>query len=146
MNEKAPIIIIIVLILVVTSIVLVVRNDPTETTPSGKGGAKEVLKDNGQELKDVITEDGGLMQEKNSTFTLEEISLHADKSDCWLLISGKVYNVASFINTHPGGDAILEGCGKDATALFETRPVGSGTPHSEGARVRLESFYIGDLK
>ena len=44
------------------------------------------------------------------------------------------------------GKAILEGCGKDGTELYETRPMGSGTPHSDRARNLLEDYYIGELK
>jgi cytochrome b involved in lipid metabolism len=80
------------------------------------------------------------------TFTMEEIAQHSSKEDCWLLISGKVYDVTKNIPVHPGGAAILQGCGKDATTLFETRPMGSGTPHSEKAREYLAKTYIGDLK
>lgn len=79
-------------------------------------------------------------------YTMEEIAKHSMESDCWLLISGKVYDVTEMVGGHPGGKAILEGCGKDATVLFNTRPMGSGTPHSEKANNNLEKFYIGDLK
>ncbi|MBN2517387.1 MAG: cytochrome b5 domain-containing protein [Candidatus Altiarchaeota archaeon] len=79
------------------------------------------------------------------TYTIGEISAHDSREDCWLLISGKVYDVTDFIQSHPGGTAILEGCGKDATSLYETKPMGSGTPHSEDARARLPDYYIGDL-
>ncbi len=78
-------------------------------------------------------------------FTMEEVAKHNSKEDCWLLIDGKIYDVTNFIASHPGGNEILAGCGKDATELFETRPTGSGTPHSENAREIREGFYIGDL-
>lgn len=81
-----------------------------------------------------------------ATFTLQEVAKHNSKDDCWLLIDAKVYEVTNFIGTHPGGEAILEGCGKDATELFETRPMGSGTPHSEQAREGMKNFYIGELE
>jgi len=77
-------------------------------------------------------------------FTLENISLHNTEDDCWLLIDGKVYDVSNY-SGHPGGDTVFEGCGIDATELFETRPMGSGTPHSDDARQGLIEFYIGDL-
>lgn len=86
------------------------------------------------------------------SYSMSEISLHDSRDDCWLLIGGKVYGVTSFIQGHPGGDAILEGCGKDASALYNERTredgstIGSGTPHSEMARRMLEQFYIGNLK
>ncbi|MBX4197739.1 cytochrome b5 domain-containing protein [Candidatus Parcubacteria bacterium] len=82
------------------------------------------------------------------TYPLTEVAKHNKSTDCWLAISGKVYDVTKFIASgmHPGGEAILQGCGKDATTLFETRPMGSGTPHSAQAHAALVNFYIGDLK
>lgn len=81
-------------------------------------------------------------------YTLQEVSLHAQKTDCWFVIEGKVYDVTGYIATgkHPGKDAIIQGCGKDATDLFNTRPMGSGTPHSDKAREFLNNFLIGVLK
>ena len=81
-----------------------------------------------------------------ASFSMEEIAKHGSENDCWLLIDGKVYDVTEFIGRHPGGDAVLEGCGIDSTELYETRPMGSGTPHSPGARQRLDDYYIGELK
>lgn len=91
------------------------------------------------------------------TYTLEEIAKHGgsktyddtqgyDSYSCWMAIHGKVYDVTEFVEPHPGGHIIEEGCGTDATKLFETRPDGSGTPHSAEARKKLERFYIGELK
>lgn len=80
------------------------------------------------------------------SYTLEEIAKHDNVDDCWLVLDRKVYDVTEFVSSHPGGKAILEGCGKDATELFETRPMGSGTAHSERARILRENYYIGDLK
>jgi len=76
--------------------------------------------------------------------TREELQNHNTKEDCWLLIDGKVYNVSNF-DKHPGGEAVYEGCGTDSTDLFETRPMGSGTPHSEKARGYMVNYYIGDI-
>ena len=80
-------------------------------------------------------------------YTLEDIAKHSTPDNCWFAIHDKVYDVTLFVIAahHPGGDAILEGCGKDATALFETRPMGSGTAHSNEAQDILESLYIGNL-
>ena len=87
----------------------------------------------------------GENDKQQKAFTLDEISRHNTEGDCWFIIHDKVYDVTSFISSHPGGKAILQGCGKDATELYETRPMGSGTPHSDKARNNLNNFYIGDL-
>lgn len=71
--------------------------------------------------------------------TLEEVAMHNTPQDCYLEIEGKVYDVTKYINSHPGGNEILRGCGKDATDLFV------GKPHSDSAVSILESYYIGDL-
>ncbi len=80
--------------------------------------------------------------------SLDEISKHTTAKDCWFAIGDGVYDVTSYIagGKHPGGEAVLEGCGKDATELFNTRPMGSGTPHSDKARQYLKNFQIGILE
>ena len=79
-------------------------------------------------------------------YNMSEVATHNSETDCWLVIEGKVYNVTSFIPNHPGGKAILAGCGKDATVLFNERPTNDKGPHPEQARELLATFYIGELE
>merc|ERR1719265_365377 len=52
-------------------------------------------------------------------FTLAEVAKHTTKTDCWVVVSGQVLNVTSFLSQHPGGElAILTFAGKDATEEF----------------------------
>lgn len=78
------------------------------------------------------------------TFSLTDISAHLTSTDCWLAVEGKVYDVTSFIPNHPGGEKILLGCGKDATAMFNGIKDGKG--HTQNARDIMQTLYIGDLK
>ena len=79
--------------------------------------------------------------------TMDEVAKHGSKEDCWLLIEGKVYDVTAYVGSgfHPGKEAILMGCGKDATEIFNNRPNGSGS-HSAKARGFLQKYYIGELE
>jgi len=88
------------------------------------------------------TEAGGLTKR---IYSFDAVATHRTPADCWLVIDGKVYNVSNFGENHPGGKAVYTGCGQDATTLFNTRPMGSGTPHSDNARSLLPNFYLGDL-
>lgn len=74
---------------------------------------------------------------KDTTYTTTDVSSHDNRADCWLILSGKVYNVTDFISKHPGGNEILKGCGKDATSMMQRHPA---IPES-----LKESLYIGDL-
>ena len=75
-------------------------------------------------------------------YTIEEIGTHAVREDCWLVIERKVYNVTAFISSHPGGDMILNGCGKDATVLFA-----GVRDHSEiDVQGMLNNLQVGVLK
>jgi cytochrome b involved in lipid metabolism len=48
----------------------------------------------------------------STTYTLDECKKHANDKDCWLVIHGKVYDVTSFLEEHPGGyDIILTSAG-----------------------------------
>ena len=51
--------------------------------------------------------------------TREELARHNTREDCWMSIEGMVYDVTPYIQYHPGGDKILLGKGKDATALYK---------------------------
>lgn len=79
-------------------------------------------------------------------YTLEEVARHGSKDDCWLAIDGKIYDVTEYIKGgfHPGKEAILMGCGKDASEMFSNRPNGSGS-HSDKARNMLQRFYKGEV-
>jgi cytochrome b involved in lipid metabolism len=92
-----------------------------------------------------LTQEGVAGEQEAKTYTLADVAAHASQEDCWLAIHGKVYDVTHYIKSHPGGTAILQGCGNDATYLFEVRPMGSGLPHSDIARHVMQKYYIGDV-
>ena len=69
-----------------------------------------------------------ILRDKNGWFpshsfqmlSYEEVGKHNQKSDCWVIVHGKVYDVTSFLDEHPGGSAIiLKYAGKDATKAFD---------------------------
>ena len=73
--------------------------------------------------------------------TLDEIKLHKDDGDCWLIIKGKVYDVSKYMANHPGGSDLLKdnSGGKDATEDYED------ADHTKRAREMLTKYYIGDV-
>jgi cytochrome b involved in lipid metabolism len=79
-----------------------------------------------------------------TALTMAEIAKHNTAQDCWLLISGKIYDVTKFIPSHPGGSIIIKSCGTDATQAFDTKG-GKGRGHSPRAESMLAQYYIGDL-
>ncbi|XP_071699685.1 cytochrome b5-like [Rutidosis leptorrhynchoides] len=80
------------------------------------------------------------MTSDNKVVSFEEVSKHNRKTDCWLIISGKVYDVTAFLDDHPGGDDVLVlATEKDATEDFE------GVGHSQDAKDMLKDYYVGEL-
>ncbi len=74
-------------------------------------------------------------------YTMADVELHSSQSSCWTTISGKVYNLTSWISKHPGGpEAILSICGKDGTSAFESQHGGNARANAE-----LAAFFIGNL-
>lgn len=144
--NKTVTIIVLVLIVIIGIIWFLVSNQ-TKSMETGFQDT-ESIQQHINEINDNFIEESssesGQMQNETG-ITKEEVSLHGTKGDCWLVIHGQVYDVTEFIPTHPGKEAILQGCGTDATQLFETRPMGTKTPHSDTARGFLENFYIGEL-
>jgi cytochrome b involved in lipid metabolism len=61
-----------------------------------------------------------------------------------VVISGKVYDLTSFLSVHPGGTGtIAPYCGKDGTMAFATK--NTGASHSPYATSLLDTYFIGDL-
>ncbi|KAL2898341.1 Cytochrome B5-like protein [Bienertia sinuspersici] len=72
-------------------------------------------------------------------FTKAEVSLHNKRTDCWVIIKNKVYDVTSYVEEHPGGDAILTNAGGDSTEGFY------GPQHGTRVFDLIEDFCIGQL-
>lgn len=53
-------------------------------------------------------------------YTLEEISKHNKKNDCWVILYDNVYDITEFMQHHSGKYFPLQVAGKDGTALFES--------------------------
>ncbi len=73
--------------------------------------------------------------------TAEEVATHNTAGDCWTVVDGTVYNLTSYIASHPGGAAALTNlCGKDGSAAFTAQHGGQGAPASA-----LATLAVGTL-
>ncbi|XAR53387.1 hypothetical protein NMG60_11021925 [Bertholletia excelsa] len=77
---------------------------------------------------------------ESKRYTKIEVSLHNKRTDCWIIIKDKVYDVTSYVEEHPGGDAILAHAGDDSTEGFY------GPQHATRVFDMIDDFYIGDLQ
>jgi cytochrome b involved in lipid metabolism len=151
--KRSPvgIILVIVILLIIIGAIWAFTNrsttaPATETASSGQTSApQETINTNTETPSPTTSASASPSSSSVKTYTLAEIAPHNSRTSCWMAIEGKVYNVTSFIPRHPGGTAILQGCGKDATSMFNSRP-NDGTSHSAQARATLKQYYIGDLK
>jgi len=88
---------------------------------------------------------------KSLVLSIQELSKHNKSSDCWMLISGNVYDITSFFGSHPGGNATMAAtCGTDATDAYMTKDpnatsTAGGRDHSSNARNMLKDYYLGKL-
>lgn len=78
----------------------------------------------------------------NQVYSAAEVAKHSSASDCWMIVNGGVYDVTDYVGSHPGGNAMLAGCGKDATNYF-TGKDDSGRKHSPAAEQILGEYKIG---
>ena len=57
---------------------------------------------------------------QNQAVTAEELAKHNTMESAWCSLNGTVYDVTVYINYHPGGKILLDGCGKECIDLFST--------------------------
>ena len=76
-----------------------------------------------------------------SGYTMAMVAANNSSSSCWSVIRNDVYDLTSWIGSHPGGsNAILGICGREATSTFDARHSGQGAPESA-----LRTYLLGPL-
>jgi cytochrome b involved in lipid metabolism len=77
----------------------------------------------------------------SNALTLARVKGNNTASSCWSIINGNVYNLTTWISSHPGGkSAITSLCGIDGTAAFNSQHRNESRPES-----RLASYLLGKL-
>ena len=67
----------------------------------------------------------------SKSYTAAQVATHKTGSDCWSIINKKVYNLTSYVSSHPGGTAVISAiCGRDGTSAFSGQHGGEATPTS----------------
>jgi hypothetical protein len=78
---------------------------------------------------------------KDSGISMGEVQKHNTASDCWSVINAQVYDLSSYVSSHPGGASLIEAiCGVDGTASFVGQHGSASMPNEV-----LAGFAIGPL-
>jgi cytochrome b involved in lipid metabolism len=121
---------------------------PQQTTgeqpqSSSSGQAEQAVKPQ-QTIETAQTSDSSQTADSQlgiQTYSLTQVKEHDKETDCWQAINGKVYDFTDYIASGEHVPQIVDGCGIDATSLFES----IGKHSSPKATGLLEVYYIGDL-
>uniref|UniRef100_A0AAZ3QEC4 Cytochrome b5 heme-binding domain-containing protein n=1 Tax=Oncorhynchus tshawytscha TaxID=74940 RepID=A0AAZ3QEC4_ONCTS len=77
----------------------------------------------------------------SAVYTWEEVQKHCHRSDQWLVIDRKVYNITQWAKRHPGGIRVISHfAGEDATEAFS-----AFHPDANFVRKFLKPLLIGEL-
>jgi cytochrome b involved in lipid metabolism len=75
------------------------------------------------------------------TYTATEVAKHNTGTDCWSVVNKNVYDLTSYVSSHPCGSAVIKAiCGKDGTAAFSGQHGGASRPNNT-----LDGFKLGAL-
>ena len=78
-----------------------------------------------------------------ATFTMAEVAQHNNHDDCWVAITGFVYNITEYVQGggHPGDPISFDGlCGQDITEIFYANHV-----NPDRAVAMLAPYCVGTL-
>ena len=76
-----------------------------------------------------------------SGYTMADVRANATPAKCWTVIDKKVYDLTSWISSHPGGASPIRFlCGKDGTNSFKAQHANQSNPTA-----RLASYLLGPL-
>ena len=110
----------------------------------GHSGAQATWEDRiVQTQTTVLEESGPKVSTPAGTINLSnsEIKTHNLKSDCWSIVNANVYNLTSYVQSHPGGASVIANiCGKDGSKAFVNQHNTQGKPNNV-----LSSFLLGPV-
>ncbi|CAH0727684.1 unnamed protein product, partial [Brenthis ino] len=92
------------------------------------------------ETKESVLE-AGEKQPGLPTYTADEVSKHDNKDSFWVTYRHGVYDVTSFLPSHPGGEQILNAAGLSVEPFWNVY----GMHKTEEVYKLLESYRIGNL-
>jgi len=77
----------------------------------------------------------------SNALTMEAVAQKNTVDNCWVVVSGMVYDLTGYANSHPGGAInIANICGTDATKAFNNQHGGQSKPNNV-----LAGFEVGAL-
>lgn len=110
----------------------------------GHSGAQATWKDRIDQTQATALEETGpkpINPAGTINLTNSEINAHNLKSDCWSIVNGNVYNLTTFVKSHPGGASVIANiCGKDGSKAFVNQHNTQGKPNKV-----LSSFLLGPV-
>ena len=86
-----------------------------------------------------------MSKRRSGTITCAEVAQHTSRDDLWIILKDretneyKVYDITDEVEDHPGGDAILEPAGRDATEKFY------GPQHPGRVFDMIEDYFVAPL-
>jgi len=110
----------------------------------GHSGAQATWKDRIDQTQAIALEETGpkpINPAGTINLTNSEINAHNLKSDCWSIVNGNVYNLTTYVKSHPGGASVIANiCGKDGSKAFVNQHNTQGKPNKV-----LSSFLLGPV-
>ena len=110
----------------------------------GHSGAEATWKDRINQTQATALEDvGPKVSNPVGTINLSnsEIKTHNLKSDCWSIVNANVYNLTTYVQSHPGGASVIANiCGKDGSKAFVNQHNTQGKPNNV-----LSGFLLGPV-
>jgi cytochrome b involved in lipid metabolism len=85
---------------------------------------------------------GATTSQPTKTYSLAQVKRHHTAGNCWSIVGKNVYSLSGWVGKHPGGKGVIvKMCGKNGTALFNSRH-----RSSRSAKAALSRYKIGTVR
>lgn len=138
-KKNLPLIIIVIVVIIAIAYFLMPKKEEDKSKNNSSSSTVTTTSSKTTSTTSTTSSNGAA----GTTYTLAEVGTHDTPTSCWVSYKKEVYDVTSYISSHPGGEEIKKACGQDLEKYNSTHQ--GGAFDSSTVKSALTPLKIGAL-